>query len=74
MHTAREIFEAFADSYDPERTYEVTLLRDGKTVQVRGRIPFRRRVEATARPDPQASPLAAAIREGIFGEEGSAGQ
>lgn len=74
IETAREVFEAFGEAYDPERVYSLTVMRGGETVEARGRIPFSRALNLVVAPDPAASGLAKAIREGIFGPDASAGQ
>jgi hypothetical protein len=67
--TVREVFEAFGDTYDPERTYAITLRRGGDTTQVSGRIPFLTRLRTDLQIDPNALPFARAIRESIFGRD-----
>lgn len=74
IETAREVFEAFGKTYDPERVYSLTLIRDGKSLELQGRIPYSRSLDLVVSPDPRASALATAIREGIFGPGASARQ
>ena len=72
--TVRAVFERFADGYDPERVYTITVKRADRVRELKGKIPLRTRVEATLRPDPEAEPSARAIREAIFGRDASAGE
>jgi predicted metalloprotease with PDZ domain len=70
--TVREVFEAFGETYDPERSYTIGVRRGADTTEVRGRIPSRIRLQPDVRPDPGAGPLERAIREAIFGTGESA--
>lgn len=66
--TVREVFEAFGETYDPERSYAITVRRGADTTEVSGRIPSRARLRPDLRPDPGAGTLERAIREAIFGK------
>lgn len=71
--TVRDVFETFGDTYEPERTYAITLRRGDDTTRVTGRIPFLSRVRTDLRVDPVADPLARAIRAAIFGRDDGGG-